>query len=183
MRPPLPLRILAHFLSGPDEREIIGDLTEQYARRLEDTGRWYARIWLVHQLATLPFWLLRDRFDTRGTPADTQRTHSGDSFMTSRAQDFRLALRAFVRAPAFTLITVLTLALGIAANTAIFSVVDGVLLEGLPYPESDELVAVMHRAPGVNIPLIGTATGIHTVYSEHNRTLSSLASYREGSVR
>ena len=53
--------------------------------------------------------------------------------------------------PLFTGITVLTLALGIGANTAIFSVIQGVLLKPLPYPRSDELVALDHAAPGVNL--------------------------------
>ena len=54
--------------------------------------------------------------------------------------------------PVFTGVAVLTLAIGIGANTAIFSVIEGVLLKPLPYPRSDELVALDHAAPGVNLP-------------------------------
>ena len=182
MKTPLLLRFLAHFLSRSDEREIVGDLTEQYRRRSDASGHWRARLWLTRQLVTLPFWLLGDRLDARGTPADTDRRTNGESFMTSRTQDLRLAIRSFLRAPAFTLITVLTLALGIAANTTIFSVVDGVLLEGLPFPEQEELVVITHQLPGVNIDRIGTASGIHFVYSEESRALEAVAAYRSGSV-
>lgn len=62
--------------------------------------------------------------------------------------DVRLAVRTLVRSPSFTLVAVLTLALGIGANTAIFSVFDAMLLRGLPYPEPDRIVAVWLEEPG-----------------------------------
>ncbi len=63
-------------------------------------------------------------------------------------QELRHALRTLARQPAFTGVALLTLALGIAANTAIFSVVDAVLLSPLPYPQADRLVMVWSSAPG-----------------------------------
>src|SRR3954468_24084679 len=59
--------------------------------------------------------------------------------------ELRHALRVLLRRPAFALVAVLTLALGIGANTAIFSVVNGVLLRPLPYPDADRIVRLSER--------------------------------------
>src|SRR5688572_1438327 len=63
-------------------------------------------------------------------------------------RDLRQAARGLAHNASFTIVAVATLAIGIGATTAVFSVVDGVLLKPLPYPEADELVAVWHDAPG-----------------------------------
>ena len=79
---------------------------------------------------------------------------------------FTHLLRALVRVPAFTGLVVFTLALGIAANTAIFSVIQAVLLKPLPFHDPDQLVDVDHRAPGVNIEHAGSAAFLHFTYRE-----------------
>src|SRR5690349_3214135 len=72
--------------------------------------------------------------------------------MAEFTQDLKYAVRALFRAPGFALIVVLALALGIGANTAIFSVVNGTLLQPLPYPQADHLVALWGRFTGIGIP-------------------------------
>src|SRR5262245_12696872 len=67
-------------------------------------------------------------------------------WLDSFARDARYALRSMRRHPTFALAVVLTLALGLGANTAIFAVVDGVLIKPLPYPNAGELVSLNHTA-------------------------------------
>ena len=100
-------------------------------------------------------------------------------------QDLTFALRQFRRSPAFTLTVIFTLALGIAATTAIFSLVDGILLRPLPFPESDRLVAIttLEFAPGVSSTSLAAADYLGSSYPnffdwrQQNHTFTSLASY------
>ncbi len=97
-------------------------------------------------------------------------------------RDVRRTARSLARSPLFTVITVLTLALAIGANSAIFSVVNGVLLRPLPYPESDRLVLVGHTAPLAGFPEVTQSTGTYVLYRDENTTLESLGVYWDGSV-
>ncbi len=72
--------------------------------------------------------------------------------MAAILQDFRHALRTLTRSPGLTLVIVASLAIGIGANSAIFSVVNALLLKPLPYPEPDRLAVLWLRSPGINIP-------------------------------
>ena len=67
-------------------------------------------------------------------------------------QDVRIAFRGLAMAPGFTLVAILTLAVAIGANTAIFSVVDAVLLRPLAYPDAEEIVTITLDASGAGVP-------------------------------
>jgi predicted permease len=96
--------------------------------------------------------------------------------MTTLSQDLRYAIRMFLKSPGFAAIAVLTLALGIGANTALFSVVSGVLLNPLPYPHSEQLVAVSANTPGFNHAPVAYLNVLD--WQRNAQTFSSMATYR-----
>jgi predicted permease len=90
--------------------------------------------------------------------------------------------RRLGRAPMFTAVTLITLAIGVGANTAIFSVLDGVLLKPLPYPHADDLVGVWHTAPGLNIKELNASPSTYFIYRDQNRTFQDIGLYTGDSV-
>jgi len=96
--------------------------------------------------------------------------------MNSLLHDLRFGLRMMVRNPVFTLIAVLTLALGIGANTAIFSVVDAVLLRPLPYPQADRLVFLWSH----ETPRGGSSVPDYHEWRDHNQVFEGLGAYYYG---
>ena len=102
--------------------------------------------------------------------------------MESFRNQLRQVFRRLWRAPMFTAITLLTLAAGVGANTAIFSVLEGVLLKPLPYPRPEELVGVWHTAPGFQIKDLNMAPSNYFIYREQGRTLQDIGMYAQDSV-
>lgn len=111
------------------------------------------------------------------TTGEQRLTGGVNAALESAARDVRLAFRALRRNPAYTAVAVLTLALGIGANTAVFSVVNGVLLKPLPYPEPDRLVALFQTAPDGAIQLPWSVPNLRDLKRD-TRSLSSLVGYR-----
>lgn len=94
------------------------------------------------------------------------------------------AIRRLARAPLFTTITLITLAVGIGANTVVFSVVEGVLLKPLSYPHPERLVGVWHKAPGIDLGNqdINISPSLYFIYREQAATLEDIGMYQGDSV-
>jgi predicted permease len=101
------------------------------------------------------------------------------AFVDNIYRDLRFAVRSLLKNPGFTIVAVLTLTLGIGANTAIFSVLNGVLLRPLPYANSDDLVLVRQQLPLTKTPRLNFS--VHDVedYRNQNQSLSELLEYHE----
>jgi predicted permease len=94
----------------------------------------------------------------------------------------RSTARGFRRSPGFFVLAILTLGLGIGANSAIFTVVNAVLIRPLPYPEPERLVSVMHTAPGVGFDVLEHSDATYLLYRKHNKVLEDLGIFWEGSA-
>ncbi len=150
-RTSLPLRLLARRLPGRLGAEVVDELEEAYRERSRASGPVSAHIWLwrqvLHPDTARLVRALGDadrRHDERGRPTTTARRtpRARRRPLSELAWHLRFGVRGLARRPGLTLSIVSTLALGIGANTAVFSVIDGVLLEPLPFPDGDRLVYV-----------------------------------------
>src|SRR6267154_608256 len=89
--------------------------------------------------------------------------------------DLKFALRQMLKKPGFTAVGVLTLALGIGANTAVFSVVNGLLLRPLPYRDSERLAIIWTHSPGANVAQDWPSPGQFSAIKADNRVFEALA--------
>jgi len=96
--------------------------------------------------------------------------------MENLLQDIRYGIRTLAKNPGFTAVAVLTLALGIGANTAIFSVVENLLLRPLPYPQPDRLVEIANSYPP-QLPKVGLSPGDYADWRRQNASFSEMGAY------
>ncbi|HSK17675.1 MAG TPA: ABC transporter permease [Longimicrobiales bacterium] len=97
-----------------------------------------------------------------------------------RSTFLRQLVRQFVRAPSFTTVSVITLALGIGSTTAMFAVVDGVLLEPLPYEAPDRLVGLWHEAPGLDLEDVNQSPALYLTYRAESRVFEDIGMWAAG---
>jgi predicted permease len=108
------------------------------------------------------------------------------SFLEETARNIRFSVRVLRKSPVFAVAAILTIGIGIGANTAVFSVVDGVLLKPLLYREPERLVSVRNAAPGIGgvtaATGIGLSTGMYFTYSEQNRSFENMGAWTSSLV-
>ena len=129
----------------------------------------------------------RREFGNVESVRETAREAWGWRWLEDLTGDVRFGLRALRRNPVFTAVALLTIAIGIAANAAVFSVVNSVLLKPLNYPKSEELVSLHQIAPGAE-GLGDFQSGLllspsmYFAYAEHNRSFQSLGVWINGTA-
>ncbi len=171
--PRLAERLLRRAWPGSDSIVLIGDLDEEYSLHiLPRRGLLKARLWYWRQvLLSLPVAAVR-RLDQRRQKSprkDRLRPKQGGLNMDPLLQDLHYALRGLAHRPGLSLVVILTLALGIGAGTAIFSVVNAVVLDELPYQRPDDLIRLM---PDQAFP-IGKAAALYL--QEHSKSFEMAA--------
>ncbi len=105
------------------------------------------------------------------------RSYGWENIISKPLSDLRYTVRRLRANPGFTTVCVLTLALGIGANSAIFSVIHGIILQPLPYLHPDELIDLNHTAPGVNFPDADPAPFLYFTYREQGQSFQTLGLY------
>ncbi|MEE8117292.1 MAG: ADOP family duplicated permease [Gemmatimonadales bacterium] len=186
MKPPhLAERWLASVIPDPHARDgVLGDMRERYAqvaRRFTAVG---AHLWYWFAAAATVRWYVLDRRrgQRRGRAPGGRGEPSIVRMTMTIGYEARLAFRAVRRTPGFAAVAIATIGLGIGASTAIFSVLDDVVLKPLPYGDADRVVRITHTAPGRGIDRLGATDGMYFHYRENAATLEDFALYIEQSV-
>src|SRR5215208_5309020 len=107
---------------------------------------------------------------------------AGEPFMRSLLFDLRHGLRALVKAPAFTIVTILTLALGIGANSAIFTLVNAALVRPLGFQDPERLMLIYESIPGSGRDRFGVSPADYLDLLQYQRSFSGLGAYRTTTV-
>lgn len=159
--------------------EMRQQLEQDYAIA-RTRGRWSAAWCLLSSAADL----IKSATAEHARPtwfAQRITTHEGPhmpSFLENWARELRLAARSLLRSPGFTFVTVLTLALAIGANAGMFSVVNRVLINPLPYANVDRIVHIGASAPGSDFPAeFGVSAEFYIHYKDQSRLLEDVSTY------
>ena len=166
------LRIVAFLRPGPAERDMDREVSSHLAL-MEDEFR---RRGMTPEEARL---MARREFGGVEQAKEFHREERSLPFLDRLRQDTRYTFRTLRKNPGFALVAVLTLALGIGGTTLIFSVVNGVLLHPLPYPDQDRIVDLMHHAPGLGIGSLASGPAIYFGYRDNNTVFEEVGHWHD----
>jgi hypothetical protein len=165
-------------------RKIYGDLAEEMRLHLEERTEQLISEGMSRQEAQEA---ARRAFGNSTLLEERSREVWQLPFVESLGRDLKLVFRRLGKSPGFAATVILTLAIGIGANTAVFSVVNSVLFKPLPYPDAEQLVAVRLIAPGA-AGLADFSSGLrlsssmYFTFAEQNRTFQSLGVWNMGTA-
>lgn len=150
--PPMARSLLERCVPEADRRALIGDLDEEFrVIRLPRLGRAAARRWYWRQALRSAITARARRGPGHYRPIPSAHTGNGDSPMSQVLQDVRYGMRTLVKTPTFTILTILTLALAIGVNTAIFSMMNVLFLQSLPMRDQETIGFIYTHNPGRGI--------------------------------
>ena len=180
----LPRYLLERLLPKDLKGEAIqSDLLEEFRVRAERSSHREARAWYRRQSRRILWAIALGRISRAERKAGVRvgRASMG-SVLGSITDDTSYALRRFRKSPGYATIAIATIAIGVGANTAIFSVLDAVILNPLPFPESDRLIQIWETNPEFIAELNRPYTDVpltllnFSEYAEQNRTLITVRS-------
>src|SRR5262245_1785405 len=163
------VRLFGIFYRKQREREFAEELASHLAFHIEDNLRAGMSPEEARRVALI-------KLGGVTLTQEMRRAQRGVPMLETLLQDLRFGLRMLRKRPGFTLIVILTLALGIGANTAIFSVVNGVLLRPLPYPEAERVMSLAERSAQIERGFIAWPNLLD--WREQNTVFEQIAVYR-----
>jgi len=164
-------------------RRLLSPLRRgRYEREMEEEMRFHLEMQIEQNLASgmaaeEARYAARRQFGNQTWLWEVSREMWSLNSIETLIHDLRYGVRMLLKKPGFTLLAVFMLALGIGANTAIFSVVDCVLLKPLPYPHPEELVAVKFTAQGLSVKEITVSDSAYFVFREQSRAFQDIGLY------
>jgi putative ABC transport system permease protein len=157
-------------------RQLDRDLQHEIAAHLDEATEEYLRQGLS------PTEARRTALRNFGGVTRTEEAYrDAGSFMWVEhlRRDVRHGVRALLRSAGFSFVVLVVLAIGTGAITSVFVLLNTIVLQPLPFPQSDRLVVVKHSAPGLNLDEVGLSSGLYFHYSQRARSLDSLAVYSD----
>ena len=168
--------ILLRLFPAGFRREFGSDLSATFDDRWREGRGWGLALRTVADLIASAFLL---RAASYGGPRP--KRSKGDPSMTTILQDIRFAVRTLAKTPGFTAVALITLALGMGANTAIYSVVNAVLFKGLPYPHLDRLVILNESLP--KSPYLNVAWPDYLDWRSQNQVFEEMAAFQPNRIQ